>query len=97
MKIFTDKLEYRDEKEKPHSSFVMFLDKQETGTDADIFHCAMNAEALEGVTDPMKILEVLSPMLDTLVHEAFRDKDQKPITNWHATGFDPNFSNGVKV
>ena len=95
MKIFSNMITMND----GTPVFALYLDTEKTGVQSnDCLYSASDFTSLKGVDDPEKILEFLMPMLSELVYTAYGEaiSDKKPITDWHQTGFDRNFPNGVK-
>jgi len=98
MKIFSD-IQISPE-EKP--VFVLYLDTQVTGDQhKDCLYAAHDFTKYLGVNDPEKLLELIVPMLSELLYAAYGESvenaHKQPMTDWHATGFDPKYPNGVNT
>ncbi len=81
--------------------FALCVDTQKTGNEnKDSFCAGADFSSMQGVDDPDKILEFLIPILTNLIYTAYGQSPsaeyKKPITDYHATGFDPKCVNGVK-
>jgi hypothetical protein len=98
MKIFSD-IQVSPEN-KP--VFILYLDTQVTGDqNKDCLYAAHDFTPYVGNNDPEKLLELITPMLSELLYAAYGESPEnarkEPITDWHATGFDRNYPNGVKA
>lgn len=82
--------------------FVLYLDTEKTGIqEQDCLYSAHDFTPYLGKEDPEKLLELITPMLSELLYTAYGETPEnarkQPITDWHATGFDRNYPNGVKA
>lgn len=98
MKIFSEILECNDPNNNIGSLFVLYLDTENTGDrNKDIKHCAHPISEVH-YNDPDLLIGMLIPMLSELIEASYgNSQSREPLTNWHATGFDRNYPNGVKV
>jgi hypothetical protein len=98
MKIYSEILESVDKWEKPVKVFVLYLDTQLTGNpEKDIKNCGMEMKYMDP-HNPDSIISVVVPMITSLIDESFGNpSDKEPITEWHATGFDSKYVNGVNT
>jgi hypothetical protein len=80
----------------PLAIFVIYLNTQETNTDKDYSYSAIPFDLIFD-KEPEEILSHVIPMISELVYQAYgREVENKqPITNIHATGFDPSCVNGM--
>lgn len=100
MKIFSEMMERENHRGELEPTFVLYLDTQRTGDPSkDSLYCANDFTNVQGTNDPEVILALLIPMISELVYTAYGDSivDKKPMTDWHATGFDPKYPNGVNT
>lgn len=99
MRIFTNNVKENEVADGSPPMFVMYLDTQKTGDESkDITHISIDMTGLEELKDPDQIISLLSPLLSELVYNAYGEKVNKtPLTDWHATGFDRNYPNGVNT
>jgi hypothetical protein len=79
--------------------FILYLDTQLTGDPTkDLKHCAMDFTPYVGCDDPEKMSSLILTMMSELIYKSYGEPmNTKPLTDWHATGFDRNFPNGVKL
>ena len=80
--------------------FVLYLDTEKTGDpNKDCLHSAHDFSDYMDCNDPAKLLEIITPMLSELIYTAYGypSPNTEPLTDWHATGFDRNYPNGVKA
>jgi hypothetical protein len=100
MRIFSEMLEDKNLMGEPRVALVLYHDSQKTGdVNQDYTHVATDFTHLIDSTDPEKILAFLMPMLNELIYTVYgkSGRPTEPLTDWHATGFDRNYPNGVKA
>lgn len=97
MKIFSEILDTEDSYKRPVKVFVLYLDSMETGDpEKDVRNCGQSIEGID-MNDPESLIAIVVPMITSLIEAAYGDNRPKtPLTDWHATGFDRNYPNGVK-
>ncbi len=95
MKIFSNTIVAQD----GTPVFALYLDTERTGDQQrDCLYAANDFTSMKGEDDAEKILNFLIPLLSELVYTAYGHRvDTQPMTDYHATGFDKNYPNGVKV
>jgi|GEM_PF-4398702 hypothetical protein len=79
--------------------FALYLDTEFSGNpEKDTSYAAIDCRLIEG-NDPERIISQIVPMISELIYHSYGESMQKttPLTDWHATGFDRNSVNGVKV
>jgi hypothetical protein len=102
MKISSEIIEQQDEYGLSIPVFVLYLDSEETGNkDKDCRYSANDFSSMIGNNNPEEILSFITPMLSELLYGYYgktaEDNHKTPLTDWHATGFDRNSVNGVKL
>jgi hypothetical protein len=83
--------------------FVLFIDTEKTGNpDQDCFYAAHDYSSFVGNENENsdKLIDMIMSMLSDLIHSAYgvssEIANKKPLTDWHNTGFDRNYPNGIK-
>lgn len=81
--------------------FTIYIDTHKTGIpEQDVVHCAFDYNVIKD-KDPDTILSTLIPIITQLVYTIYgeppENRDKQPLTDWHATGFDRNAVNGIKI
>lgn len=100
MKIFSEMMERENQRGELEPTFVLYLDTQKTGDPSkDSLYAANDFTKVQGSNDPEVILALLIPMISELIYAAYGEPAiyTKPLTDWHATGFDPKYPNGVNT
>lgn len=101
MKIFSSIQQGVDKNGMPAPLFVMHLDTEKTGhPDTDSFYVAFPEDFILSKNSE-DLIEVLTSMITSLVYNAYgiapETMKKDAITDWHATGFDRNYPNGVNT
>lgn len=98
MKIFSEMLDTHDARNQPVQVFVLYLDSMKTGDpEKDIKNCGHSMQGID-LNDSESLINIVVPMISSLIEDAYGDNSAKtPLTDWHATGFDRNYPNGVKA
>ena len=103
MKIFSELVTRPDMYGKETPTFALFLDTELTGDkNKDCLYAAADYTPIKDSQDADKILTFLIELLSSAVYTAYGEKPEyygkkEPLTQYHRTGFDPNYPNGVKL
>ena len=96
MKIFSEKMIAPNGIEV----FALYVDSELTGDkEKDTVYSALDVALLGNHPDQIlsHVIPMLTEMMYMLYGESPENARKKPITNWHATGFDPKYPNGVNT